>query len=51
MNRHLNYGASGNIIASSTEQRAQAVAIQQSAKEIGLNLSIDTMSGERYVAS
>ena len=43
-------GAKGNIIASSTEQQAQAVAIQQSAKEIGLDLTIDKMSGDELIA-
>ena len=43
-------GATGNIIASSTEQQAQAVAIQQSAEEIGLKLTIDRVSGDELIA-
>lgn len=43
-------GASGNIIASSTEQQAQAVEIQQAAEEIGLQLTIDRVSGDELIA-
>ena len=43
-------GATGNIIASSTEQQAQAVAIQQAADEIGLKLTVDKVSGDELIA-
>jgi peptide/nickel transport system substrate-binding protein len=43
-------GATGNIIASSTEQQAQAVAIQQAAEQIGLDLTVDKVSGDELIA-
>ncbi|MBN8868414.1 MAG: ABC transporter substrate-binding protein [Solirubrobacterales bacterium] len=43
-------GATGNIIASTTEQVAQATEIQSRAKELGLNLTVDRVSGDELIA-
>ena len=43
-------GKTGNIIASSTEQQAQAVEIQSAGEQIGLKLTIDKVSGDELIA-
>ncbi|MBS1884228.1 MAG: ABC transporter substrate-binding protein [Actinobacteria bacterium] len=43
-------GAAGNIIASSTEQVAQATEVQSKGEELGLNLSIEKVGGDELIA-
>lgn len=43
-------GATGNIIAATPEQQAQALAVQAAGKEIGLDLTIDKVPSEQQVA-